>query len=169
MSLTWYYVMVLPWRVACTGDKSGAPCLEDKVFVVQAGSRGFDYHRRHMSKRFFGSKRPGNPHPMCSELENSGIRVTVGDCRLTERRRWRPSYQTGKAVHVHAKHYKYNEEGKASPAIVYADQNLKCTQLDSRQTAVDISIAQSELHSASSVNHLRNWPSGVPTALLLRK
>ena len=27
---------------------------------------------------------------MSSELENSGIRVAVGDCSVTERRRWRP-------------------------------------------------------------------------------
>ena len=33
------------------------------------------------------------------------IRVAVGDCSVTERRRWRPPYQTGKTVHVHAKHY----------------------------------------------------------------
>ena len=43
---------------------------------------------------------------MSSELENSGIRVAVGDCSVTERQRWRPPYQTGKTVHVHAKHYK---------------------------------------------------------------
>ena len=40
---------------------------------------------------------------MSSELENSGIRVAVGDCSVTERRWWRPPYQTGKTVHVHAK------------------------------------------------------------------
>ena len=34
--------------------------------------------------------RPGNPHPVCSELQNSRIRVAVGDCSVTERRRWRP-------------------------------------------------------------------------------
>ena len=37
---------------------------------------------------------------LCSELENSGIRVAVGDCSVNERRRWRPPYQTGKTVHV---------------------------------------------------------------------
>ena len=57
-----------------------------------------------MSERFFRSTRPGYPYPMSSELENSGIRVAVGDCSVTERRRWRPPYQTGKTVHVHAKH-----------------------------------------------------------------
>ena len=48
---------------------------------------------------------------MSSELENSGIRVAVCDCNVTVRRRWRPPYQTGKTVHVHAKHYKRNEDG----------------------------------------------------------
>ena len=46
---------------------------------------------------------------MGSELETSGIRVAVGDCSVTERRRWRPSYQTGKTVHVHAKRYKHKD------------------------------------------------------------
>ena len=39
---------------------------------------------------------------MYSKLENSGIRVAVGDCSVTERRRRRPPYQTGKTVHMHA-------------------------------------------------------------------
>ena len=47
---------------------------------------------------------------MSSELKNSGIRVAVGDCSVTERQRWRPPYQTGKTVRVHAKHYKHNED-----------------------------------------------------------
>ena len=81
---------------------SGAPGLVDRVFANHAGSRGFDSLRRHMSERFFRSNRPGYPHPVCSELENSGIKVAVGDCSVTERRRWRPPYQTCKTVHVHA-------------------------------------------------------------------
>ena len=56
-----------------------------------------------MSERFFRFSRPGYPHAVSSELENSGIRVAVGDCSVTERRLWRPPYQTGKTVHVHAK------------------------------------------------------------------
>ena len=72
------------------------------MFTVHAGCRGFDSHRWHMSEWFFRSSRPGYPHPVCSELENSGIRVAVGDCRVAERRRWRPPYQTSKTVHVHA-------------------------------------------------------------------
>ena len=47
---------------------------------------------------------------MSSELVNNGIRVAVSDCSVTERRRWRPPYQTGKTVHVQAKHYIHNED-----------------------------------------------------------
>ena len=54
---------------------------------------------------------------MSSELENSGIRVAVGDCSVIERRRWRLPYQTGKTVHVHAKHYKHNEDGRTAPGV----------------------------------------------------
>ena len=85
--------------------------------ALHGGSRGFDSHRGHMSERFFRSSRPGYPHPVSSELENSGIRVAVGDCSVTERQRWRPPYQTGKAVHVHAKHYKHNEDGRTAPGV----------------------------------------------------
>ena len=66
---------------------------------------------------FFRSNRPGYPHPVSSELENSGIRVAVGDCSVTERRRWRPPYQTGKTVHVHAKHYKHNKDGRTATGV----------------------------------------------------
>ena len=96
---------------------SGEPGLMDRVLALHAGSRGFDSHRWHMSERFFRSNRPGYPHPVSSELENSGIRVAVGDCGVTERRRWRPPYQTGKTVHVHAKHYKHNEDGRTAPGV----------------------------------------------------
>ena len=81
---------------------SGEPGLVDRVLALHTGSRGFDSHRGHMSEQFFRSNRPGYPHPVSSELENSGIRVATGDCSVTERRRWRPPYQTGKTVHVHA-------------------------------------------------------------------
>ena len=89
----------------------------DRVLALHAGSRGFDSHRGHMSERFFQSNRPGYPHPVSSELEKSGIRVAVGDCSVTERRRWRPPYQTGKTVHVHAKHYKHNEDRRTAPGV----------------------------------------------------
>ena len=75
-------------------NRSGEPGLVDRVLALHAESRGFDSHRGHMSERFFRSNRPGYPHPVSSELENSGIRVAVGDCSVTERRRWRPPYQT---------------------------------------------------------------------------
>ena len=82
---------------------SGEPGLVDRVLALHAGSRGFDSHRGTCPlTRFFRSNRPGYPHPVSSELENGAIRVTVGDCSVTERRRWRPPYQTGKTVHVHA-------------------------------------------------------------------
>ena len=93
----------------------GEPGQVDRVLALHAGSRGFDSHRGHMSERF--PIRPGYPHPVSSELENSGIRVAAGDCTVTERRRWRPPYQTGKTVHVHAKHYKHNEDGRTGPGV----------------------------------------------------
>ena len=65
----------------------------------------------------FRSNRPGYPHPVSSELENSGIRVAVGDCSVTERRRWRPPFQSGKTVYVHAKQYKHNEDGRMAPGV----------------------------------------------------
>ena len=74
----------------------------DRVFAVHAGSRGFDSHWGHMSEQFFRSNRPECPHPVCSQLENSGIRVVVCDCSINERRWWRPPYQTGKTVYVQA-------------------------------------------------------------------
>ena len=42
--------------------------------------------------------------------------MAVGDCSVAERRRWRPPYQTGKTVHVHAKHYKH-EDGRTAPGV----------------------------------------------------
>ena len=93
------------------------PGLVDRVLALHAGSRGFDSYRGHMSERFFRSNRPGYPHPVSSELEISGIRVAVGDCSVIERRRWRPPYQTGKTVHVHAKHYKHNVDGRTAPGV----------------------------------------------------
>ena len=70
-----------------------------------------------MSERFFQSNRPGYLHPVSFELENSGIRVAVSDCSVTEPRQWRPPYQRGKTVHVHAKHYKHNEDRCTAPGV----------------------------------------------------
>ena len=89
----------------------------DRVLALHAGSQGFDSHWGHMSERFFRSNRPGYPHPVSSELENSGIRVAVSDCSVTERQLWRRPYQTGKTVHEHAKHYKHNEDGRTAPGV----------------------------------------------------
>ena len=96
---------------------SGEPGLVDRVLALHTGSRRFDSHRGHMSVRFFRSNRPEDSHPVSSELENSGIRVAVGDCSVTERRRWRPPYQTSKTVHEHAKHYKHNKDGRTAPGV----------------------------------------------------
>ena len=70
-----------------------------------------------MSVRFFRSNRPGYPHPVSCELENSGITVAVGDCSVSECRRWCPPYQTGKTVHVQAKHYIHDEDGRTAPGV----------------------------------------------------
>ena len=77
----------------------GEPGLVDRVVALHTGSRGFDSHRGHMSDRFFRS-RQGYPHPVSFELENSGIRVAVGDCSVTERRRWRPPTFASKTLHT---------------------------------------------------------------------
>ena len=112
-----YYYYFIKIRSKIRSGISGEPGLVDKVLAFHAGSRGFDSHRGHMSERFFRSNRPGYPHPVSSELENSGIRVAVGDCSVTERRRWHPPYQTGKTVHEHAKHYKHNEDRRTAPGV----------------------------------------------------
>ena len=92
-------------ELRCTDSQvRGVPGLVDRAFAIYAGSRGFDSQQRHMSQRFFRSIWPGYPHPGWSELQNSVIRVAVADCSVTERRRWRPPYHTGRTVHVHAKH-----------------------------------------------------------------
>ena len=89
----------------------------DRVLALHARSREFDSHHGHMSERFLRSNRPGYPHPVSSELENSGIRVVVGDCSVTECWRWRLPYQTGKTVHVLANYYKHNEDGCTVPGV----------------------------------------------------
>ena len=56
----------------------------DWVFAVQARSPGFDCHWRHMLKLFFSDPIDQDIH---TQLKISGIRVAVGDCSVTERRR----------------------------------------------------------------------------------
>ena len=53
----------------------------------------------------------------CFELENSGIRVAVGECSVTGRRQWRPPYQTGKTVHVHAKILQTRRRQTQAPVV----------------------------------------------------
>ena len=71
-----------------------------RVFAIHVGSSAPTGGT--CPNNFFQSNRPGYPHPVCSELENGGIGVAVGDCCVTERRRWRLPDQNGKTVHVHA-------------------------------------------------------------------
>ena len=89
----------------------------DRVLALHAGSQGLDSHQGHMSEQVFQSNRPGYPNPVSSELENSGVRVAVGDCSVYECRRRRPPYQAGKTVHVHPKHYKNNQNGYMAPGV----------------------------------------------------
>ena len=62
-------------------------------------------------------------HPVSSELENSDIRVAVGDCSVTECRQWRPPHRTGKTVHVHAKHYKWFRTAEPLEECCYENWN----------------------------------------------
>ena len=41
--------------------------------------------------------------PIDQDIGTHCVRVVVGDCSVTEHRRWCLPYQTGKTVHVHAK------------------------------------------------------------------
>ena len=38
-------------------------------------------------------------------------------CSVTERRRWRPPYQTGKTVHMHANTLQTNGDGRTAPDV----------------------------------------------------
>ena len=96
---------------------SGEPGLVDRVLALTQEIEGSNPTGGTCPNDFFRSNRPGYPHPVSSELESSGIRVAVGDCSVSERRRWRPPYQTGKTVHVHAKHYKHNEDGRTALGV----------------------------------------------------
>ena len=89
----------------------------DRVIALHAGSRGFDSHQGHMSERFFRTNKPGYPHQVSSELENSGSRVAVGDCSVTERRRWRPPYQMQNCACARKTPYKHNKDGRTAPGV----------------------------------------------------
>ena len=75
------------------------------------------HHRRHISERMFRTNRPGYPHPVWSELEKSGIRVAVGDCNVTERRRWRLPIKTAKLYMCMQTHYKHDDDGRMAPGV----------------------------------------------------
>ena len=73
----------------------------DRVLALHPGSQGFDSHRGHKSERFFRSNRPGYPHPVSSELANSGIRVAGVCCNGSV-----PLGHSGNVVtriHIHTK------------------------------------------------------------------
>ena len=109
-----------------------------------------------MSERFFRSNRPGYPYPVCSELENSDIRVAVGDCSDTERRRWRPPYQTGKTVHVHANTLQNDENGRSVPGVrghgsvslSHSGTSLRELDLYTR----DAFLGKMQMHKSSMLN-----------------
>ena len=134
---------------------SRKPGLVDRVLALHARSRGFDFHRGHTYKRFFRSNRPGGPHPVSSELENSGIRVAVSDCSVTECQRWRPPYQTGKTVHVHAKHYRHNEDRRHGAGCVR--QWFRTAK----------PLGERHFENWNTHTHERLWLLMLPTELLL--
>ena len=103
-----------------------------------------------MSEPFFRSNRPGYPQPVSSELENSGIRVAVGDCSVTERRRWRPPYQTGKTVHVHAKHYIHDEDGRTAPGVC-GNGSVPLSHLGNVVTRIGIHTHKKHKHTENSL------------------
>ena len=73
----------------------------DRVFAVHAGSRGFDSHRRHMSDDF-SDPIDQDIRTQCALSWKTMVSEWRSVIAVTERRRWRPPYQTGKTVHVHA-------------------------------------------------------------------
>ena len=131
-----------------------------------------DSHRGHMSERFLRSNRPGYPHPVSSELEISGIRVAVGDCSVTERRRWRPPYQTGKTVHVHAKYYKHNEDERTAPGVC-GNGSVPLSHSENLFTRIGIHTHTHDfLYSSLDLNgvyYLVIFPSLCPLVLLFIK
>ena len=87
---------------------SGVPGLVDRMFAIHAGSRGLDSHQQHLSERFFRSNTPGYSHPVCSELENSGIGVVAA---ITV------SLNVGGLYNCTQNHYKHSENGRMAPGI----------------------------------------------------
>ena len=100
---------------------SGALGLVDSVFAVHAGSRGFDFHRRHMAQQFFRYNRPGYPHPVRTQRAlnwklvvsewRSVIAVSLnvgGGVRLIKPAKLYMCTQT---------HYKHDEDGRTAPGV----------------------------------------------------
>ena len=105
------------YGIGISNTWSGAPGLVDRVFAVHTGSRRFNSHRLHMSERFFWSSRPEYQHPLCSELQNSGIRwqsvIAVslsvgGGVHLIKSAKLHMCTQT---------HYKHDEDGRTVPGV----------------------------------------------------
>ena len=84
---------MVPYRLATRGTSlreleyththcylpGGEPGLVDRVLALHAGSSRVRLPPGAHVRTIFRSSRPGYPHPVSSELENSGVRVAVGD------------------------------------------------------------------------------------------
>ena len=73
--------------------------------------------------------------------------MAVGDCSVTERRRWRPPYQTGKTVHVLTKHFRHNEDRRTAPGVC---GNSSVPLSHSENVVTRIGIHTRKTHSCSS-------------------
>ena len=117
MSKLIFFYNILRFYYSFRGDRPnvvGEPGLVERVLALHAGSRGFDSHRGHMSKRFFRSNRPGYPHPVSwkivSELRSViavSLNVGGGVRRLSNRQNCTCA----------SKHYKHNEDGRTAPGV----------------------------------------------------
>ena len=67
-------------------------------------------------KKSFGHVPPMGVEPSTSCVQGDHP-IYLARLSVTERRQWRPPYQTGKTVHVHANHYKHNEDGRLAPGV----------------------------------------------------
>ena len=70
-----------------------------------------------MSERFFQSNRPGYPHPVCSELENSGIRVRVSDTMSLNVGGGVRLIKPAKLYMCMQTHYKHDENECTAPGV----------------------------------------------------
>ena len=80
----------------------GAPGLRDRVFPIHAGSRGFNSHGG-TCPNDFSDPTDQDIHTQCALSWKTVVSEwRLGDCSVTERGQWLPTYQTSKTVHVHA-------------------------------------------------------------------